>query len=156
MTPKTMILLAASAAALVLPAAAGAQPYNGQTEYRPQPQYDGQPGYGPRDGQRDYGQSQYGQPRGDWRQTRRRSFAGYPQFRRVEANIRQEIQDGVRDDILAGDDAADLMGQLRQIQMQEYREYRVHGWNLPNYDQMRIGSSLDRLDQLVDQTRNEP
>ena len=146
MTPRTMILLAASVAALALPAAASAQPYNGQTEYRPQPQYDGQRGYG---------QPDYGQPHGDWRQPRRGRFTGYPQFRRVEAHIRQEIQEDVREDLLARDDAADLMGQLRQIQMQEAREYRVHGWNLPNDDQARIGAELDQLDRLVDQTRDE-
>lgn len=147
MTPRTMTLLAASAWALALPAAASAQQYYGQPEYRPQPQYDGQ---------RDYGQPQYGQPPGDWRQSRRDGFAGYPQFRRVEAHIRQEIQQGVRDDLLARDDAADLMSQLRQIQMQEMREYRVHGRNLPYDDQMRIGSELDQLDHVVDQTRDEP
>jgi hypothetical protein len=153
MTPKTLVLLAIGAAALAMPAAASAQ-----SEYRPS--Y-GQPSYGqPTYGQYGYGQPSYDrgyqQPQGDWYQGRRTRYRGYPQFRPIEAHITREIQDGVREDTLAQDDARDLMGQLRQIQAEEYREYRVHGWNLPEDDQVRIRSELGQLDQLVDQTRAEP
>ena len=49
----------------------------------------------------------------------------------------------------------ELMGQLRQIQMQEAREFGVHGWNLPDDDRERIRDQLARLDHLVDETRDE-
>lgn len=62
---------------------------------------------------------------------------------------------GVRDDLIERDDARDLMGQLRDIQLQEAREFRVHGWNPPDDDQYRIRSRLDQLDRLVDQIRDE-
>jgi hypothetical protein len=139
MTPKTIILLAAGAAALVLPAGASAQQYYGQPEYR-QPQYEGQ---------RDYDQ-----PHGDYGAHRGR-FSGYPQFRGIEAHIRSEIMQAVRDDMIERDDARELMGQLRDIQMREAREFRVHGWNLPGGDQQRIRAQLGELDHQVDQIRNE-
>lgn len=141
MIANKMIIMAASAAALALPAAASAQQYYGQSpEGR---QYSQQP----------YGQ-QYQQPRGDWNQGRR-GFSGYPEYRGIEAHIRQEIAEAVRDDMIERGDARDLMNQLRQIQAQEAREFRVHRWNLPDDDRMRIRSQLTQLDQVVDQTRNE-
>ncbi len=158
MTPKKMILLAVSAAALAVPAAASAQEYYrqqyGQEQYG-QEQY-GQEQYGRQYyGQPQYRQPFYQQPQSDWRRGRSARFGSYPEFRPLEMHIRQEIQDGVRDDMLAPDDAQDLMGQLRQIQAEEMREYRVHGWNLPNNDRARIRAELNQLDQVVDQTRNE-
>jgi hypothetical protein len=94
-----------------------------------------------------------GQPRGDW--YRRWRFAGYPEFRGIEDHIRREIQDGVRQDLIERDDARDLMGQLRDIQTSEAREYQVHGWNLPGDDRERLRARLDQLDRLVDQIRDE-
>ena len=88
---------------------------------------------------------------------RRRAGSGtYPQFKSIEAHIRQEIHEALRDDVLEPDDARDLMQQLRGIQFQELREYRVHGWNLPYDDQVRLRAQLSRLDRQVDETRNEP
>lgn len=139
MTQKKLILLAAGMAALLVPAAASAQQYYGQPEYR-QPQYQGQPSYG--------------QPQGDYG-VRQGRFPGYPQFRGIEAHIRAEIAQAVREDMIEREDARDLMGQLRDIQMQEAREFRVHGWNLPGDDQQRIRARLGELDQEVDQIRNE-
>jgi hypothetical protein len=137
MSHKKIIIFAISAASFVLPAIASAQQYE-----RP---YD-----------RSYQQPSYAQPPGDYgRGSGRYGFAGYPQFRGIEAHIRQEIQENVRNDMIAPDDARDLMGQLRQIQMQEAREFRVHHWNLPNDDSERIREQLGRLDQLVDQIRDE-
>jgi hypothetical protein len=133
---KNAALAAIGAAAFVLPGAAGAQQYSG-------------PGYG-----RLYYAQEYGQLGGDWYQ-RRAHFYGYPEFRGVEEHIRREIQDGVREDLIERDDAGDLMGQLRDIQMQEAREFRVHGWNLPDDDRYRLRSRLGQLDQLVDQIRDE-
>ncbi|MEO8812894.1 MAG: hypothetical protein ABI376_08300 [Caulobacteraceae bacterium] len=45
--------------------------------------------------------------------------------------------------MIASDDAKDLMGQLRHIQTQEMRQFRVHDWNLPEDDRTRIRSQLD-------------
>jgi hypothetical protein len=159
MTLRKLILLAAGAAAIALPAAASAQPYDqqdlGQQDYG-QRDY-GQRDYGQRDyGQRDYGQRDYGQDRGDVYGARRAGYGVYPQFKPIEAHIRQEIREALRDDAIEADDARDLMQQLRGIQDQEMREFRVHGWNLPYDDQVRIRARLGRLDRQVDQIRNEP
>ena len=156
MTLSKIVLLAAGAAALALPAAATAQQYYGQPEYRQQqPEYR-QPEYRqPEYRQPQYqGQRSYGQGDGDYG-ARRGRFAGYPQFRGIEAHIRSEIAQAVREDMIERQDARELMGQLRDIQMQEAREFRVHGWDLPADDQQRIGEQLGALDRQVDQIRNE-
>ena len=49
-----------------------------------------------------------------------------------------------------------LMGELRDIRAQEYREFQAHGWRLPYDDGARIHERLARLDHLVDQIRDEP
>jgi opacity protein-like surface antigen len=149
MTLRKMILLAAGAVALALPAAASAQQYD-QRDYGQQTY--SQQGYG----QQGYGQRDYGQDRGDFNGGRRGGAGVYPQFRSIEAHIRQEIREGLRDGVIEADDAQDLMQQLRGIQNQEMREYRVHGWNLPYDDQTRIRAQLGQLDRQVDQIRNEP
>jgi hypothetical protein len=147
MTPRTMILLAASAAALAAPAAVSAQQYGGPYDNRPY--YDQQGRYGQPRGD-------YGQPRGDWAGNRYRSFRGYPEFRPLEMHIRQEIQQGQVDDTLDPDGANDLLAQLQQIRYHEMQEYRAHGWDLPYDDRATIRDELQRLDQEVDQTRAEP
>lgn len=147
MTPRTMMLITAGVAALAAPAAALAQQY-GQP-YGDRPYYDQRGEYGQPRGD-------YDQPRGDYAYGRYRSFPGYPEFRSLEMHIRGEIQQGVRDDTLDREGANDLYGQLQQIRYHEMREYRVHGWNLPWDDRMRIRDDLQRLDQEVDQTRAEP
>jgi hypothetical protein len=133
---KTAALAALSAATLVLPGVASAQQF-GFGWARPTPvQY-------------------YDQRRGDWDRDYGRRWGGYPEFRGIENHIRGEIQQGLRDDLIERDDARDLMGQLRDIQAQELREYRVHGWNLPADDRYRIRGRLQQLDRLVDQIRDE-
>jgi hypothetical protein len=97
----------------------------------------------------------YAQPRGDFYQNRRSYFRGYPEFRNEEMHIRREIDEGVREDLLAPEDAAELRDRLRQIQLREAREYREHGPYLPDYDRAAIRAQLDELDRLVDQTRDE-
>ena len=82
-------------------------------------------------------------------------FIGYPQFRGIEAHIRGEIVDGLREDLIQRDDARDLLGQLQAIQAEEAREYRVHRWDLPDRDQVRLRDQLEQLDRLVDQIRQE-
>lgn len=141
---KTLSLLASASAVIILPAVASAQSYYEQPRQRSYSQYDN--GYG----QRDYGRSS-----GDYYQRRRSTSGVYPQFRGIEQHIRSEIASSVRDDMIARDDAQDLLAQLRDIQNEELREYRVHGWNLPYDDQQRIQQELSQLDQLVDQTRQE-
>lgn len=143
---KQTLLATIGAASLALPAAASAQGYWAQ-------------GY--------YGQGQYAQgygggyyaPRGDYRgdyYDGGRRFPGYPEFRGIEDHIRREIQEGVREDLIEREDARDLFGQLREIQMQEAREFRVHGWRLPDGDRYQIRARLNDLDRLVDQVRAEP
>jgi hypothetical protein len=85
-----------------------------------------------------------------------KSGGSYPQFRGLEEHIRREIQEGVREDLIEQDDAQDLFRQLRDIQRQEAREFRVHGWNLPDDDRRRIQAQLDQLDRLVDGIKAEP
>ncbi len=148
MTLGKISLLAVGAALLMAPAVSNAQgyygqPYNGQSQYS-QPNYD-RPAYSGYN----YGRQ------GDY-SSRRSNYGSYPQFRGLEQHIRSEIQDGLRDDLLASDDARDLLNQLRQIQYQEAREFRVHGWNLPYDDQQRIREQLNQLDRTVDETRQEP
>jgi hypothetical protein len=62
---------------------------------------------------------------------------------------------GLREDLIERDDARDLLSQLRDIQTQEWREYRVHGWNLAYDDQARIQARLNQLDRLVDEIRDQ-
>ncbi len=172
MNTTKLALLVSSVAALALPAALWAQEYgnrsyddqsrNAQSGY-------GQPGYGYGSGQYgsgqygsgqygsgQYGYGRYGERQGDYGQRRYSTYGRYPQFRGLERHIQSEIQDGLRNDDLAQDDARALTGQLRQIQYEEAREFSVHGWNLPRDDQARIQGRLDRLDHLVDETRQEP
>lgn len=85
---------------------------------------------------------------GDW--------PGYPQFRGLEAHIRDEIHDGVREDLIAPDDAHDLMDQLRDIRRWERRAFQTYGWRLPYDDGARIQARLVRLDRQVDAIRAEP
>ncbi|MFI4965038.1 MAG: hypothetical protein ACHP9T_06690 [Caulobacterales bacterium] len=96
------------------------------------------------------------QPRGDFDRDQRTYFRGYPEFRTEEMHIRREIDDGVREDLLEPEDAADFRDQLRRIQAREAREFREHGRDLPDSDRAEIRAQLDELDRLVDQTRDEP
>ena len=131
-------LAAIGAAGLVIPGVAAAQAYAA-------------PGYG-----QIYHAPYYGERRADYDDGRRVQYGSYPEFRGIEQHIRREIVEGVREDLIERDDARDLFGQLREIQAQESREFRVHGWNLPDDDRYRIRSELQRLDALVDQIRAEP
>ncbi|MDE2487834.1 MAG: glycine zipper 2TM domain-containing protein [Alphaproteobacteria bacterium] len=97
--------------------------------------------------------------RGDWRRDdgeRRDDAGGYPEFRRSEDRIRDEIRQGVDDGSIEPDDAHALMGRLHDIRGEEAREYSVHGWNLPPDDRMRLHDQLARLDREVDRIRDEP
>ena len=139
--------LAIGAAILAAPLASHAQQYEGRyQDQSPSYQY----GYG----QRGYDRYE-DRSRGDYYR-QRPTYSSYPQFRGLEQHIRSEIQSGLRDDLIAPDDARDLLNQLRQIQYQEAREYRVHGWNLPRDDDQRIRQQLNELDRTVDETRQEP
>ena len=128
---KQAALAVLGAAALATPGLASAQAYG-----RPDP-------------------APYDSPRGDW-YGRGGRFSGYPEFRGIEDHIRREIWDGVRQDLIERDDARDLLAQLQDIKGWEAREFRIHGWRLPNDDRARLRDRLDQLDQLVDQIREEP
>jgi len=140
MTPKKITLVAVNVVSLLLPMAAAAQQYD-------------QPSYG----RGRYDQS-YGGPRGDyyrsWGDGARR-FQGYPEFRGIESHIRQEIWQSVRDDMIERDNARDLLNQLQQIRYQEQREFRVHGWRLPDGDRYRLRAQLEQLNHAVDEMRDE-
>lgn len=85
-----------------------------------------------------------------------RDWPGYPEFRRQETHIRDLIRESVREDLIAPDDARELMVELHEIRAQEYREFQAHGWRLPYDDGVRIHERLARLDHEVDQIRDEP
>ncbi len=153
MTLKSLLLLASTAAALGVPAVALAQSYGDQDQRengydRPQSGYD-RPRYGDERQQYDRYHD------GDYYQSSRGGSGPYPQFRGIEQHIHSEIYRGLREDMIERDGARDLLGQLRDIQVQEWREYRVHGSNLPYEDQARIRERFSELDRLVDQSRNE-
>lgn len=99
-------------------------------------------------------------PRADWDDRgydeEWRSWPGYPEFRGQEAHIRNQIREDVREDMIAPDDARDLMDQLRDVHRWEYREFQNHGWRLPYDDGARIHDRLARLDHQVDEIRDEP
>ena len=121
---KRTLLAAISIAAVALPFAASAQPWGGGDFQR-------QSGYG-------------------YRQT----FSGYPQFRGEKAHIRAEIRQGLDEGWLDRDQASDMYRQLQWVQRRETSEFRAHGWSLPRWDQQQIQSSLDRIDQSIDEARD--
>lgn len=90
-----------------------------------------------------------------WNNSGRYAFRGYPEFRGAKAHIRDEVRQGLEEGWLDEDQAQDFTQELRRVQMQEAREFRVHGWNLPEGDRAAIRSSLDELDQSIDQARDE-
>ncbi|HWF76585.1 MAG TPA: hypothetical protein VN694_05350 [Caulobacteraceae bacterium] len=99
------------------------------------------------------GHGWYGQQRGDYYD--RRAGWDYPEFRDVAWHIRAEIQQGLQDGWLDGDEAGDFGRQLRGIQAQELAEYREHGWGLPQDDREEIRERLDRLDHALDAARDQ-
>lgn len=109
---------------------------------------------------RDYAPPPPPPPRAEWDdrgyEGEARGWPGYPEFRGQEAHIHDEIREAVREDMIAPDDAQDLMVQLRDIRNWEFREYQNHGWQLPYDDGARIRDRLAWLDHQVDQIREEP
>ena len=152
MTTRNKVLLAFASAALAVPAAGFAQSY-GQPPA--QPQYDqmqpGQPS-GPPQG---YGQSGYGQPgyeqpgygqQPDAQGQGHRGHASvYPQFRRIEHQIRHEIKMAEQSGSLPPQSVQQLKGQFHSIKREEMREYRANGANLPPADEARIQAELQQL-----------
>ena len=138
MSSKVLMMVVASVVVLAA-GGASAQSYYG--------------GYGQSDD--GYGQGYNHQPYGDYQRYGGAGYGPYQQFRGVERHIQSEIASGLREDLIERDDARDLMAQLRDIQRQEWREYRVHGTYLPGDDQERIQARLNELDRLVDQIRDQ-
>lgn len=85
----------------------------------------------------------------------RYAFRDYPEFRGEIAHIRGEIREGVEEGWLDDDQARDMQWSLRRVQSEEAQEFREHGWRLPPNDREEIRSDLDRLDQSIDQARDE-
>lgn len=92
---------------------------------------------------------------GRWNEHGRYAFGGYPEFRGEKRHIRSEIRQGREDGWLDEDQVQDFAQELRQVEQRESREFRVHGWNLPDDDREAIRSRLDELDQSIDQARDE-
>jgi hypothetical protein len=172
MTAREILLIAAGLAALAVPSGVLAQQYDDrqdQSQYS-DPYNGGYPNpdgndYGSQyrhhysdseDGQyrRGYEPDQgYGPPRGDWDQGQPAAFRGYPEFTRIEAQISREIEQGLSDNSLDRNGAADLNARLQRIQDHEMREFEEYGWNLPEGDRAQIRQELDQLDRWVDETR---
>lgn len=146
MTARPLALALAGATALAFPHIASAQP---ETERYAQPYDRDQPGYAP------YSGGYYSREE-DEAYDPSRGFVGYPEFRRIESRIHNEIQEGVRQDLLEPDAAHDLMSDLRQIRRRETEQFREHGWQLPPDERDDIRSDLAELDQRVIEKRAEP
>jgi hypothetical protein len=87
---------------------------------------------------------------------RPQSFGGYPQFAGLENHIQKNIEEGARDDLIDPYDARDFTRQLEAIRAEEVRDYRSYGRNLPRRIENRLQQRLQRLDDVVDRTREEP
>lgn len=81
------------------------------------------------------------------------SWAGYPDFRDREQRLASLILGGVGSGVIDPGNGRDLMHQLGDIRIEEAREYRNHGADLPYDDRDRINSELRQLDRRVDQAR---
>ena len=81
------------------------------------------------------------------------AWAGYPDFRDREQRIASLILGGIGAGAIDPGDGRDLMHQLGDIRVEEAREYRSHGSDLPYGDRDRINSELRQLDRRVDQAR---
>jgi hypothetical protein len=97
----------------------------------------------------------YEQPPGAGSQDDQAEFSGYPEFRRSEAHIAHAIQEGLSDNSLHQNEAADLNGRLQRIRDHEMRVFHEHGWNLSDSDRAEIRQELDQLDRWVDEIRQE-
>ena len=98
----------------------------------------------------------YGSYGGDYQRSRYGyGFQDYPEFRGEIAHIRGEIRQGINEGWLDDGQSRQLSWRLRQVQSREQREFRYHGWNLPDDDRAQIRSQLDQLDHWVDQIRDQ-
>ncbi len=138
---KQAILCALGAASLAIPGMSAAQTYHDQ-------------GYG-----QGYSSNSW-ERHGDYYNGdgygRYRRFNGYPEFQGLTNHIRSEILEGQREDLIDRDGAQYLLDQLRNVKIDENREYQRHGWRLPDDDRYRIRSEYERLDREVDRIREEP
>jgi hypothetical protein len=150
MTSKTPFLIAAALAALSIPDLASAQSWNGWRTPDPSDRvvgYDGHSygGYGYGSSYRD---GDYSGSHG-WD-----GFSGFPEFSGEKEHISAEIQQGLQEGWLDDGGADGFWRDLRRVQDREFREYREHGWNLPDHDRADIRRMLDRLDHDVDEARD--
>jgi len=90
-----------------------------------------------------------------WRSRSGHGFQDYPEFRGEIAHIRGEIREGINEGWLDDGQARQVRWRLQQVQYREAREFRFHGWNLPDSDREQIRSDLDQLDHWVDQVRDQ-
>ena len=127
MNMKYKVLLAFASAALAVPAASFAQPYEQQPA---QPQYD----------QMQPGQSQGAPPR-----AHHAHASVYPQFAQLEHQIRREIRQGEQSGSIPQAATQQLKSQFHHIKHEEKVEFRTNGAAIPPADEARIQSELQRL-----------
>ena len=89
-----------------------------------------------------------------WRNRDTYGLRDYPEFRGEIAHIRGEISQGINEGWLDDGQARQIGWRLRQVQFRETREFRFHGWSLPDDDRAQIRSELDQLDHWIDRTRD--
>ncbi len=157
-----LTLAAAGFAALLSPMAASAQSWDGDQYRGPQQQsfvaptsqddWQGYHRYGDR-----------GEERSDWQDRRggdyyRGSlpswFRGFPEFAGVRDHLKQEIREGRREGWLSEERAQRFVDRYRDVERDEYREFREHGWNLPERERDQFRQRLADLDQRLDQARD--
>ena len=138
------ILIAASAAALLIPAVGSAQNYGGgsgrgsygQGQYQGQNQTPGQR-YG-RDQDNRYDESR---------------FLGYPEFANLEVRLQRKIQDGRREGWLTPEQAQRFVDRYKEIRADEGRAFRRYGPNPPRAELDGFRDRILRLDERIDDMR---
>lgn len=142
MTIKRNLIVAAGLAALLLPMAASADSWGG---------YGGQ--WMSQDNawrDRDDGDRQAG----DYYDDGRAWFHGFPEFAGIRSHLKQEIREGLEDGWLSQERAQRMVARYRDIERDEYREFREHGWNLPDRERAEFRDRLSALDHRLDMARD--
>jgi hypothetical protein len=85
----------------------------------------------------------------------RQDFRGYPEFQGLKSHIRQEIREGLSEGWLDRGQGRDMYRRLDWVQRREQREFREHGWRLPEGDRDQIRSMLNQIDRSIDEARDE-
>ena len=122
--------------------------------------YDSRPGFVAPTRQDDWqGYDPYrGRP--DWRDHDRRGghvpswFQGFPEFAGARDQLKREIWQGRREGWLSEDRAQVFVERYRDLERDEFRAFREHGWRLPDGERYWFRQRLADLDQRLDQARD--